>query len=159
MLRGSRGEVAGIELGSSFVERITVNVGTVSGLARCHVASMAVGLGPSSTDRSETGRSRRSTSSRGEPVHMGKGGSGCEKEGCCNAERRAGECRRTAGTLRGASPSGIGDAGQGSSLGHGADPGRRFDDLFNFVCDPATCWWRSSGSRATTGRILLAWTA
>ena len=30
MLRGSRGDAAGIELGSSFVERITVNTGTVS---------------------------------------------------------------------------------------------------------------------------------
>ena len=29
MLRGSRGEAAGIELGSSFIERITVNTGTV----------------------------------------------------------------------------------------------------------------------------------
>ena len=28
MLRGSRGEAAGIELGSSFIERITVNAGT-----------------------------------------------------------------------------------------------------------------------------------
>jgi hypothetical protein len=80
VLRGSRGDAAGTELGSSFVERITVNVGTVSGLARCRASSTAVGLGPSSTDRSETGRSRRSTSSRGEPVHMGKGGSSFEKE-------------------------------------------------------------------------------
>ena len=28
VLRGSRGEAAGIELGSSFIERITVNAGT-----------------------------------------------------------------------------------------------------------------------------------
>ena len=79
MLRGSRGDAAGTELGSSFVERITVNVGTVSVLARCRVSSTVFGLGPSSTDRPETGRSRRSTSSRGEPVHMGKGGSENEK--------------------------------------------------------------------------------
>ena len=32
-----------------------------------------------------------------------------------------------------------------------ADPGRRFDDLFNLVYDPATWWWRSIGSRATPG--------
>jgi hypothetical protein len=31
VLRGSRGDAAGTELGSSFVERNTVNVGTVSG--------------------------------------------------------------------------------------------------------------------------------
>jgi hypothetical protein len=30
VLRGSRGDAAGIELGSSFVERIAVNTGTVS---------------------------------------------------------------------------------------------------------------------------------
>lgn len=79
MLRGSRGDAAGTELGSSFVERITVNVGTVSAGAWCRASSTAFGLGPSSTDRLETGRSRRSTSSRGEPVHMGKGGSSFEK--------------------------------------------------------------------------------
>jgi hypothetical protein len=33
MLRGSRGDAAGIELGSSFVERIAVNTGTVPVLA------------------------------------------------------------------------------------------------------------------------------
>jgi hypothetical protein len=79
VLRGSRGDAAGTELGSSFVERITVNVGTVSALAQSRVSSAGVGLGPSSTDRSETGRSRCSTPSRGEPVHMGKGGSSFEK--------------------------------------------------------------------------------
>jgi hypothetical protein len=38
----------------------------------------ACGYGPSplSADRPGTGRSRRSTPSRGEPAHMGKGGSG-----------------------------------------------------------------------------------
>ena len=44
---------------------------------------------------------------------------------------------------------GIGDAGQASPLGCG-DPGRRFDDLFNFVHDPATlreAYWRVAGNR------------
>jgi hypothetical protein len=80
VLRGSRGEAAGIELGSSFVERITVNVGTALVLPGCRVANTGVGLGSSSADRVGAGRSRRSTPSRGKPVHMGKGGSGCEKE-------------------------------------------------------------------------------
>ena len=31
------------------------------------------------------------------------------------------------------------------------EPDRRFADLFNLVCDPATCWWPGSGSRATEG--------
>src|SRR6478736_4127490 len=72
VLRGSRGEAAGIELGSSFVERITVNAGTALVLPACRVANTGCRVG--------AGRSRRSTSSRGKPVHMGKGGSGCEKE-------------------------------------------------------------------------------
>jgi hypothetical protein len=79
VLRGSRGNAAGIELGSSFVERITVNVGTALALPGCRVANTGIGLGSSSADRAGAGRSRRSTPSRGKPVHMGKGGSGWEK--------------------------------------------------------------------------------
>jgi hypothetical protein len=81
VLRGSRGEAAGIELGSSFVERITVNAGTALVLPGGREPTRVVGLGSSSADRVGAGRSRRSTPSRGKPVHMGKGGSGCEKEG------------------------------------------------------------------------------
>ena len=57
----------------------TVNTGTVSILARPRTSGAVVGLGPSSADRVETGRSRRSTPSRGKPAHMGKGGSSFEK--------------------------------------------------------------------------------
>ena len=79
MLRGSRGEAAGTELGSSFIERITVNAGTARFcLTAVHPAWLA-GLGSSSADRIGAGRSRRSTPSRGKPVHMGKGGSGYAK--------------------------------------------------------------------------------
>jgi hypothetical protein len=38
VLRGNRGEAAGIELGSSFVERITVNAGTALVLPGCREA-------------------------------------------------------------------------------------------------------------------------
>ena len=79
MLRGSRGDAAGTELGSSFVERTSVNTGSVSVHALLRASSAVVGLGPSSTDRVGTWRSRRSTPSRGKPVHMGKGGSSFEK--------------------------------------------------------------------------------
>ena len=79
MLRGSRGDAAGTELGSSFVERITVNAGTARSCPTPCSPTRVVGLGSSSADRSGTGRSRRSTPSRGKPVHMGKGGSGYEK--------------------------------------------------------------------------------
>ncbi len=40
-----------------------------------------------------------------------------------------------------------------------ADPGRRFDDLFNFVHDPATLKVASAGSRATVALTLPASTA
>jgi hypothetical protein len=79
MLRGSRGDTAGTESGSSFVERITVNTGTVLVLpARC-VSGAVAGLGAPTAERSRTGRSRRSTPGRGKPARMGKGGSGFEK--------------------------------------------------------------------------------
>jgi hypothetical protein len=41
MLRGSRGDAAGVEPGSSFVERIAVNTGTVPVLPRLGRASSA----------------------------------------------------------------------------------------------------------------------
>lgn len=80
MLRCSHGDATGTELGSSSIKRASVNVGTVTSLALGHASSVANRLGPSSTDRVGTGRSRRSTPSRGEPVHMGKGGSSFEKQ-------------------------------------------------------------------------------
>ena len=79
VLRGSRGDAAGTESGSSFIERITVNTGTVPVLPAAAHPVRLVGLGASTADRSGTGRSRRSTPSRGEPARMGKGGSGIEK--------------------------------------------------------------------------------
>jgi hypothetical protein len=79
VLRGNRGEAAGIELGSSFVERITVNAGTAWSCLVAVCPAWLVRLGSSSTDRIGAGRSRRSTPSRGKPVHMGKDGSGYEK--------------------------------------------------------------------------------
>ena len=88
VLRGSRGDAAGTESGSSFIERITVNTGTVPVLPVAVHPVRRFGLGASTADRSGMGRSRRSTPSRGEPVHMGKGGSGIEKG------RRL-QCRKT----------------------------------------------------------------
>ena len=46
MLRGKRGDAAGIELGSSSVERSVVNTGTVSVLASCRASSAGAGGGP-----------------------------------------------------------------------------------------------------------------
>jgi len=78
VLRGSRGDAAGAKSGSSFVERVTANTGTVPVLALSRPSRAEAGLGPPSADQSGAGRSRRSSPSRGEPVHMAKGGSGFE---------------------------------------------------------------------------------
>src|ERR1700729_4508413 len=72
VLRGSRGDAAGTEPGSSFAERITVNTGTVPvPPAAAHPVRLA-GLGAPTADRSGTGRSRRSTPSRGKPGAWGR---------------------------------------------------------------------------------------
>src|SRR5262245_21369964 len=60
VLRGSRGDAAGTESGSSFVERITVNTGTVPVLPVAVCPTWMAGLGASTADRSGMGRSRRS---------------------------------------------------------------------------------------------------
>jgi hypothetical protein len=55
VLRGSRGEAAGIELGSSFVERITVNAGTALVLPGCReaITGCRAGLIVGRTDRGQ----------------------------------------------------------------------------------------------------------
>ena len=138
-LRGSRGDAAGAESGSSSVERITVNMGTVLRSRRpsAHPACR-VRLGAPSADRAGTGRSRRSTPSRGEPGTWGRTAAVSRREGGCNAERCAGEHRRPgSATLKGRR---CRVSGMQTKLHRwaAADPGRRFDDLFNFVHDPAT---------------------
>jgi hypothetical protein len=55
VLRGSRGEAAGTKSGSSFVERITVNTGTVPVLPAVHVSDVGDWAGHTvgRTDRDE----------------------------------------------------------------------------------------------------------
>ena len=91
MLRGSRGDAAGTELGSSFVERITVNVGTVPVLARLHVSSCVSGWVHRRPIGSGRGGAVVVVGGRGKPVHKGKGGSSFKKVRRLNAERRATE--------------------------------------------------------------------
>ena len=79
VLRGNRGDAAGTELGSSFVERITVNTGTALVLPDPAHPVRSFGLGSSSADRIGVGRSRRSTPRPGKPVTWGKDGSSYEK--------------------------------------------------------------------------------
>jgi RNA-directed DNA polymerase len=70
---------------------------------------------------------------------MTKGGSGNAKGGCCNAERRAPN-----GSTPGQQAPAVGSWPRVSQMQAklhrwaAADPGRRFDDLFNVAHDPAT---------------------
>jgi hypothetical protein len=80
VLRDNHGDATGTELGSSFIERTSVNVGTVSILARLRRVQRGGSGWVHRRPRVETGRSRRSTPSQGKPVHMGKGGSSFEKQ-------------------------------------------------------------------------------
>src|SRR6476659_54450 len=94
VLRGSRGEAAGIELGSSFVERIAVNTGTVPvcpvlrgqradpGWARCR---------PTGPGRGGAAVVLRAGES---PRTWGRAAAVPRREGGCNAARRAAEWQR-----------------------------------------------------------------
>ena len=90
---------------------------------------------------------------------MGKGDSDWMQKGDCNAERCAAEWRRPADVRMGWFSR---VAGMQAKL-HcwaAADPGRRFDDLFNLVYDPATlivAFDRVAGNRGanTAGRGRL----
>jgi hypothetical protein len=64
---------------------------------------------------------------------MGRAAGVTRREGGCNAARSAAEWRYPGSRVG----PGSGDAGQASPSA-AADPGRRFDDLFNLVHDPAT---------------------
>jgi hypothetical protein len=68
VLRGSHGDVAVVEPDASFAERSMSEHGNRSGTACVHAPSVDIGLGPPSTDRVGTGRSRRSSPRPGEPV-------------------------------------------------------------------------------------------
>jgi hypothetical protein len=94
------------------------------------------GVGSPLTDRTGTGRSRRSTSRPGEPASWGRAAAETRRRGRCDAERSTGEYGWPGPGTR-TSGRGIRYAGQASRWAV-ADPGRRFDDLFNLVHDPAT---------------------
>jgi len=121
VLRGMRGDGAGTESGSSFVERVVGEHG--NRLGPCPTTRSqrgGEGLGPPSTDRSGTGRSRRSSRRPGEPVTGRRAAAVGRRDGSCNAERCTTEwwCSINRGP-DGATASGIGDAGQTSPLGGG----------------------------------------
>ena len=107
------------------------------------------GLGPPSTDRAGAGRSRRSTPSRGEPGTWGRAAAVSRREEAVmpkDAPPNGGAPARTGRWGR------VGRVSEMQAKLHrwaAADPGRRFDDLFNFVHDPATL---IDGVRAGRGK-------
>jgi RNA-directed DNA polymerase len=136
VLRGSRGEAAGTELGSSFVERTAVNTGTFPALPRPSLPAGCRGW-----------VHRR-------PIGSGRGGAAVVLRG--RESRSHGEGRQrmregmdtvmpkgppvnTGGPDPGREPW-VRVSGMQTKLHRwaAADPGRRFEDLFNFVYDPAT---------------------
>ncbi len=69
VLRGSHGDVAGVESGASSVERSTSEHGNRPWSALLAASpTWPQGLGPPSADRLGTGRSRRSSPRPGEPI-------------------------------------------------------------------------------------------
>src|ERR1022692_1471337 len=137
VLRVSLGSGAGIELGSSFVERITVNTGTVSVLPDPAHPVRRVGLGASSADRIGAG---------GAVVVLRAGESPAHGEGRQRLREGMDAAMPEDAPPNGGAPGPV-PAGSWSRVSEmqaklhrwaAADPGRRFSDLFNFVHDPAT---------------------
>ena len=134
--RRNHGEAAGTKLGSSSVERAAVNTGTVPVLTRAGLPARIMGW-----------VHRR-------PIGSGRGGAAVVLRG--RESRSPGEGRQrkredkdavmpkdppvnTGGPVPGREPW-VRVSGMQAKLHRWAvaDPGRRFDDLFNFVHDPAT---------------------
>lgn len=121
------------------LSELTVNTGTVPVLA-CVSAHpvQGPGLGPSSADRAGTGRSRRSTPSPGKPDTWGRAAAVTRREDAVMPKEAP---------LNSGAPSSRALMGPGSRVSEmqaklhrwaAADSSRRFDDVFNFVHDPAT---------------------
>src|SRR3954454_15368475 len=151
VLRGSRGDAAGTKSGSSSIERIAVNTGTVPVPPGSSPPAWSIGLGPSSADRSGTGRSRRSTPSTRKACTWGRAAA-------VTSSKEA--AMPTDAPVNAGAPAGreipfdrVSEMQAKLHRWAAADPGRRFDDLFNLVHHPATlqvAWTRVVGN--TGGR-------
>src|SRR5213082_91670 len=96
-----------------------------------------IGLGSSSTDRPGVGRSRRSTPSRGKPGAWGR----ATADGWEMVAVMPKDARPNGGAPAEVSKGPWQRVSEMQAKLHrwaAADPGRRFDDVFNFVHDPAT---------------------
>ena len=128
-----------------------VNTGTTPGLPGPSRPATGVGLGTPSADRPGVGRSRCSSRRRddlpwgpGEPGRRAKGGSGIEKrmEAVMPKEAPLNGDAPTDEDNTGDEPVGprrrVSEMQAKLHRWAAADPGRRFDDLFNLVHDPTT---------------------
>ena len=151
MLRGSRGDAAGTELGSSFVERITVNVGTALGPARCPCSPARVS-GWAHRRLIGSGRDGAAVVLRaGEsPCTWGRAAAVSRRDGGCNAERCAGEYRRLAGTPLWGRAGGYRRCRPNFTVGRWPIPAAGSMTCSTSCMTRRRCWWRSTGSRATT---------
>lgn len=146
-LRRTRGDAAGTQSGSYSVERTTVNTGTVPNLASPSVSNSCRGW------------------AHRPPIGPGRGGAAVVLRG--RESRPHGEGRqryregKDAAMPEDALPNGGAQGPRARVLEMQtklhrwtvADPGRRFDDLFNFVHDPATllvAFDRVAGNRGAT---------
>jgi hypothetical protein len=136
-LRRRHGGAAGTEPGSSSAERITVNAGTIRAGSRRRASSLLSGIGASAAERAGWGGAAvvvrgRESRSHGEGRQRFRGG----KEAAMPQDAPPN------GSAPGLVPRGPWSrvAGMQAKLHRwaAADPGRRFDDLFNLVHDPAT---------------------
>src|SRR6516165_2960799 len=136
-LRRTRSDAAGAQPGSYFVERITVNTGT----ARCWFPAAGIGplagIGAPTAERA--GRGGAAVVLRGRESRSHGEGRQRYREG---KEAAMPQDAPPNGGARENGPQGPWSrvAGMQAKLHRwaAADPGRRFDDLFNFVHDPAT---------------------
>ena len=133
VLRGSRGDATGTESGSSSVERIIVNTGTIPVLPNVWAACTHARLGAPTADRAGMGRSHRSTSSRGKPGTWGRVAAVSRKEDTAMPKDAV---------VNIVAPGGTGPMGPFARVSGmqtklhrwaAADQGRGFDDLFNLV--------------------------
>src|SRR5680860_306689 len=139
VLRGSRGDAAGTELGSSFVERIDSEHG--NRLGSC--PSPRYRCGRSGWVHRQPIGSRRGGAAvvlrAGEsPCTWGRAAAVSRRDGGCNAERCTTEWWRFAERGPDGPRQRVSEMQAKLHRWAAAEPGRRFDDLFNFVHDPAT---------------------
>ena len=151
MLRGSRGDAAGTELGSSFVERITVNTGTVPVLPESVRPARGLGwvhrrpIGPGRGGAAVVLRAGES------PCTWGRAAAVTRRDGGCNAERCAGEYRRSHWSGPWGRAGGYRRCRPNFTVGRRPIPAAGSTTCSTSCTTRPRCWWRSTGSRATPG--------